>query len=187
MSQHGTILHAARGAGHHRELAARIQCDPSALIARLSPACAGNLLPGRSALRNMEAPAGSAFHRSTSICYIEPGCARGGGSFVGDDQILVHNCKPVRALFHRHHAWPKYLGGPKRQDLQRLPKHLHEAYHSGLDKILPRQRGAAYYESLGPAARRQMERDLADYTKAFDAKHGTQIYQSRISNGFPGE
>lgn len=28
----------------------------------------------------MEAPAGSAFRRSIFICYIEPGCARGGGS-----------------------------------------------------------------------------------------------------------
>jgi len=31
-----------------------------------------------------------------------------------------------------------------------------------------------------------MQRDLADYTKAFDAKHGTQLYDSMIRNGFPG-
>jgi hypothetical protein len=31
-----------------------------------------------------------------------------------------------------------------------------------------------------------MQRDLADYTKAFDAKNGTQLYDSMTSNGFPG-
>jgi hypothetical protein len=63
---------------------------------------------------------------------------------------------------------------------------VHDAYHSGLDKIFPRQRGTAYYENLGPAARQQMQRDLADYTKAFDSKNGTQLYDSMIRNGFPG-
>lgn len=92
----------------------------------------------------------------------------------------------ARATTHAHHAWPKYLGGPKAQDLQQLPKSVHDAYHSGLDKILPRQRGTAYYENLSPAARQQMQRDLADYTKAFDAKNGTQLYDSMIRNGFPG-
>ena len=92
----------------------------------------------------------------------------------------------ARGITHAHHAWPKYLGGPKVQDLQRLPKSVHDAYHSGLDKILPRQRGTAYYDNLGSAARQQMQRDLADYTKAFDAKNGTQLYDSMIRNGFPG-
>jgi hypothetical protein len=94
--------------------------------------------------------------------------------------------KAAKAATHAHHAWPKYLGGPKIQDLQRLPKSVHDAYHSGLDKILPRQRGTAYYENLGPVARQQMQRDLADYTRAFDAKNGTQLYDSMIRNGFPG-
>jgi hypothetical protein len=30
-----------------------------------------------------------------------------------------------------------------------------------------------------------MPRDLADYTRAFDAKHGTQLYESMLRNGFP--
>jgi hypothetical protein len=31
-----------------------------------------------------------------------------------------------------------------------------------------------------------MQRDLADYTKAFDTKYGTELYDSMIRNGFPG-
>jgi hypothetical protein len=92
----------------------------------------------------------------------------------------------AQAVTHGHHAWPKYLGGPAKQDLARLPKSVHDAFHSGLDKILPRQRGTAYYEGLSPAARQQLQRDLADYTRAFDAKYGTQLYESMIRNGFPG-
>ena len=84
-----------------------------------------------------------------------------------------------------HHAWPKYLGGTAKQDLVPLSKSLHDAFHSGLDKILPRQWGTAYYESLGPAARQQLLQDLGAYTKGFDAKYGTQLYDALIRNGFP--
>jgi hypothetical protein len=93
---------------------------------------------------------------------------------------------PKGAITHLHHAWPKYLGGPAKQALERLPKTVHNAYHSGLDKILPRQWGAKYYDNLSAVARKQMERDLADYTKAFDAKYGTNLWQSMLDNGFPG-
>lgn len=93
----------------------------------------------------------------------------------------------AKAATHGHHSWPKYLGGPKAQDLQRLPKSVHDSYHSGLDKILPRQRGTDHYKNLAPEARQQMQRDLTDYTKAFDAKNGTQLYNSMIRNGFPGQ
>ncbi len=86
---------------------------------------------------------------------------------------------------HGHHAWPKYLGGPKKQDLYDLPPSLHEAYHAGLDKVLPRQRGWEYYSKLSPEAREAAHKDLAAYTKAFDAKHGTKIYESMMKNGFP--
>ena len=94
---------------------------------------------------------------------------------------------PVSGVTHLHHAWPKYLGGPSKQVLERLPKSVHDAYHSGLDKILPRQWGTKYYDNLSDAARRQMERDLADYTKAFDSKYGTKLWQSMLDNGFPGK
>jgi RHS repeat-associated protein len=54
-----------------------------------------------------------------------------------------------------HHPWPKYLGGSLQQILEPLPKSLHDAFHSGLDKILARQVGTAYYENLSSAARTQ--------------------------------
>ena len=94
------------------------------------------------------------------------------------------SAEAAAGVTHGHHPWPKYLGGPGRQDLARLPKTVHDAFHSGLDKILPRQRGTAHYAGLSPAARLQMQRDLADFTIAFDAKYGTQLYQSMLRNGF---
>jgi hypothetical protein len=68
-----------------------------------------------------------------------------------------------------------------------LSKPLHDAFHNGLDKILPRQWGTAYYESLDPVARQQALTDLAAYTKAFDAKskYGTKPYDPLLENGFP--
>lgn len=110
---------------------------------------------------------------------LRPGCE------LAYDELTSDSLLAARATTHLHHSWPKYLGGPKVQDLQRLPRSVHDAYHAGLDKILPRQRGTAYYGALGPAARQQMQRDLADYTQAFDAKFGTQLYQSMLRNGFP--
>jgi hypothetical protein len=86
----------------------------------------------------------------------------------------------------RHHPWPMYLGGAAKQDLVPLTKALHDAFHGGLDKILPRQWGTLYYEKLGPEAKQEVLRDLAAYTKAFDAKYGTKLYDALLSNGFPG-
>jgi hypothetical protein len=88
-------------------------------------------------------------------------------------------------LTRRHHPWPKYLGGDEVQPLVDLPTVLHAKYHGGLDRILPRQKGTAYYESLPAAAKRQAYRDLADYTKAFDNKYGTRLYDAMIGEGFP--
>lgn len=85
----------------------------------------------------------------------------------------------------KHHAWPKYLGGAAKQDLVTLPRKVREAFHSGLDKLLPRQWGAEYYQKLAPAARDQVLRDLADYTRAFDTKHGTSIFDALVKAGFP--
>jgi hypothetical protein len=85
----------------------------------------------------------------------------------------------------KHHAWPKYLGGAAKQDLVTLPRKVHEAFHSGLDKILPRQWGAEYYQKLSPAAKEEVLRDLADYTRAFDTKHGTSIFDALVKAGFP--
>jgi hypothetical protein len=91
---------------------------------------------------------------------------------------------PTWEDIQRHHAWPKYLGGDAKQDLVPLPRQLHEAFHAGLDKILPRQWGTAYYEGLPDDAKLQVRRDLASYTKAFDAKYGTQLYDALLNTGF---
>jgi hypothetical protein len=84
-----------------------------------------------------------------------------------------------------HHPWPKYLGGAVNQKLVSLPKSLHYAFHSGLDAHLPKQRGTAHYESLGPTERQQALQKLAAYTKNFDAEHGTTLYDALLKNGFP--
>jgi hypothetical protein len=84
-----------------------------------------------------------------------------------------------------HHAWPKYLGGAVKQDLVPLPKSLHDKFHKGLDVRLPKWRGAAYYESLGPTERQEALQYLAAYTKNFDAEHGTKLYDALLNNGFP--
>jgi len=84
-----------------------------------------------------------------------------------------------------HHAWPKYLGGAIDQELVPLARKVHEAFHGGLDKILPRQWGTKYYDNLPDVAKTQVYRDLADYTRAFDAKYGTKLYDAAIKAGLP--
>lgn len=91
----------------------------------------------------------------------------------------------ARAIAELHHAWPKYLGGLVKQDLVPLPKSLHHAFHRALDASLPRWRGKAYYESMGPAERQQALQALATCTKKFDAAHGTKLYDALLKNGFP--
>ena len=88
--------------------------------------------------------------------------------------------------FHQHHAWPKYLGGPSKQDLVRMPKNVHDAYHAGLDEILPRRMTTEYYNGLSAAARKTLEEKLAKFTKSFDALHGTELWDAMLRNGFPG-
>jgi hypothetical protein len=91
----------------------------------------------------------------------------------------------VADAIDRHHPWPKYLGGAVKQELVRLPKSLHIEFHKGLDEHLPRWEGKAYYESLGPTERQENLQYLATYTKDFDAKHGTKLYDALLKNGFP--
>lgn len=104
-----------------------------------------------------------------------------GAGFHAASAIVV----PLSNAIRMHHAWPMYLGGPVKQNLVPLAKEMHDAFHSGLDKVLPRQWGSAYYQSLGPAARQQMLQDLGAYVRAFDAKHQTELYKAMVDNGFP--
>jgi hypothetical protein len=91
----------------------------------------------------------------------------------------------VAEAIERHHPWPMYLGGAVKQELVRLPKSLHMEFHKGLDVCLPRRKTTAYYESLGPTKRQDVLQTLAAYTKDFDAKHGTKLYDALLKNRFP--
>jgi hypothetical protein len=105
--------------------------------------------------------------------------------FDNADDVLA-NIARNSTTFHLHHSWPKYLGGPAKQDLVRLPKHIHDAFHNGLDKILDRRLGSAYYDGLTGAARTRLEQQLASFTKQFDARYGTSLWEAMLRNGFPG-
>jgi hypothetical protein len=84
-----------------------------------------------------------------------------------------------------HHAYPKYLGGPVKQQLVALSRDIHQLYHVGLDAIAPRRAGATFYAALKPEARAALFGRVAAYTKAFDAQYGTHIYDAMIREGFP--
>jgi hypothetical protein len=99
---------------------------------------------------------------------------------------VLANIAKNSTRFHLHHAWPKYLGGPTKQDLVRLPKHIHDAYHKGLDQILDKRLGKDYYDGLTGAARTRLEQQLASFTKKFDAQYGTSLWEAMLRNGFPG-
>jgi hypothetical protein len=74
-----------------------------------------------------------------------------------------------------------YLGGKVQQLLQPLPKELHDAYHSGLDKVLPRQiKGGAteFYDSLSAAEKAANMKKFETYTKEFDRANGTNLWEA---------
>ena len=89
----------------------------------------------------------------------------------------------IESTTQGHHPWPKYLGGPKEQDLIDLPTELHQKYHGGLDKILPRQKGKSYYDDLSPEAKEENRQKLREYTRSFDEKYGTHLYDSLSKEG----
>jgi RHS repeat-associated protein len=85
-----------------------------------------------------------------------------------------------------HHPYPQYLGGKFQQLLEPLPKELHDVYHSGLDKVLPRQiKGGAteFYGSLSAAEKAVNLQKFEAYTKAFDKKYGTALWGGAVREG----
>ena len=82
------------------------------------------------------------------------------------------------SFFNKHHPWPKYLGGPTKQELDKLPTKLHSAYHKGLDKQLPRWRSEEYYKNLPPAVQAQYFDIFQEYTKQFDSVHKTHLWDA---------
>lgn len=105
------------------------------------------------------------------------------GSRTEAAALNVAEAAPGEAM-RLHHSWPKYLGGEIKQELVPLSKSVHDAYHGGLDKILPRQRGTVFYQNLSPAGKAQAMQDLHDYTSAFDTKYGTELIDAMYKNGF---
>jgi hypothetical protein len=89
------------------------------------------------------------------------------------------------AKFNLHHAWPKYLGGLEKQILTKLPQNLHVRYHRALDTMAKRTLGKRHFEDLSPQERRALFRAIGEFSKLFDGKYGTHIYQDMIRNGFP--
>ena len=91
--------------------------------------------------------------------------------------ILKKKCKLLRNP-RLHHAWPQYLQGPYKQELQKLSKSLHDKYHSGLDKHLPRRSTSEYYRTLPPQQQAENFAKFLKYTEEFDKKHGTHLVEA---------
>lgn len=123
-----------------------------------------------SGLRNAATTAGSNSNASAAAC-------RAAAAQAGDFAV------------HFHHPYPQYLGGKFQQLLDPLPKGLHDLYHSGLDKILPRQikgGATAYYESLSAAEKAANMQKFEAYTKEFDSLYGTNLWEGAIREGLLG-
>lgn len=93
----------------------------------------------------------------------------------------------IRGIFHGHHSWPKFMGGPTEQELTRLYKSLHVDFHSELATALkeagfPRIGGkggsiedwARYYSENAGKADEAIE-ILRRTTRDFDRRNGTNI------------
>lgn len=97
-------------------------------------------------------------------------------------KVVLENADSVtstaKTVIHGHHPWPQYLGGPAKQALNELPSDLHTAYHSGLDNILPRQKGTDFYENLSGSEQAENFEKFRQYTQKFDEKHGTKLWEA---------
>jgi RHS repeat-associated protein len=109
----------------------------------------------------------------------------GAGYASGQRSGVDLSMAALLGTLHLHHPWPKYLGGAVDQELLPLGRQMHEEFHAGLDGIARRFKGKTYFDSLSPEARIDLFRRITTYVKDFDTKHGTQIYQAMLKNGFP--
>lgn len=93
----------------------------------------------------------------------------------------------VRGIIHGHHSWPKFMGGPSKQDLARLYESIHRMFHDDLARALkeagfPRvggRRGGTEdwteYFRLNPGKQQEAIDILRRVTRDFDRKNGTTI------------
>jgi hypothetical protein len=85
--------------------------------------------------------------------------------------------KVVRALVHKHHPIPKYLGGRLKQKLDELPAWLHWKYHGNLSREL----GARNVEEAmrlvanDPERRIGVAKKMIAFTEKFDKEYSTKI------------
>jgi RHS repeat-associated protein len=77
-----------------------------------------------------------------------------------------------------HHPWPKYLSELEDQTLVALPKDVHDAYHAGLDKVLPRKWTTEFYRFVSPEEQAANFEKFRQYTERFDAQYGTQLWEA---------
>jgi hypothetical protein len=76
---------------------------------------------------------------------------------------------------HGHHAFPKYLGGLRRQSLAYIPADLHYLYHQEVDKIVQLPRSGKGYRKLSRAEREVILNKLQAHAKNFDQRYRTNI------------
>ena len=96
----------------------------------------------------------------------------------GDGPLTKLYTKGQVKSTQEHHPWPKYLGGPKKQPLYTMDTKLHEAYHTGLDKIFSRFDGSKVWSELTPEQQREIITSLQHYNLNFDQVNGTNTFNA---------
>lgn len=93
----------------------------------------------------------------------------------------------VRGIIHGHHSWPKFMGGPNKQELARLYESIHTMLHddlaaafkqAGFPRIGGRGGGTkdwANYFKANAGKREEAIAILQRVTREFDRKNGTKI------------
>jgi hypothetical protein len=93
----------------------------------------------------------------------------------------------VQGIIHGHHTWPKFMGGPSKQNLARIYKSLHVDFHVDLAAALKQAgfpriggKGGGSVDWADFFARNPNKRDeaiaiLERVTRDFDRKNGTKI------------
>jgi tRNA 2-selenouridine synthase SelU len=76
---------------------------------------------------------------------------------------------------HGHHAFPKYLGGLKKQALAYIPADLHYLYHQEVDKIVQLPRSGKGYRKLNQSEQAAILNKLQAHAKVFDQRYRTNI------------
>jgi hypothetical protein len=79
---------------------------------------------------------------------------------------LLDNCHESQLFckWPKHHPWPQYLGGLREQTLKKLPRRLHETFHTALDRWkggkYARRKGAEAFKEMSSAA---IVKDLREF------------------------